>query len=121
MTVLEWCKLFGDRKGKHCYTKVMPNPDSFRADMLAHLGIDGVMFDAYVVEMRTVRDTFIAHLDDELDFHVPVLDIAKASTEFLYDRVLVQAAGTNTFHDAPPAASDFFDEWFLVGQANYAA
>ena len=38
--------------------------------------------------MRTLRDKFIAHLDDDEIMNIPTLDLAKASVEF-YHRYVV--------------------------------
>lgn len=120
-TVLEWCKLFADSKSKYHYAKVIHVPAQFKADLLANLGVMPAQFDAFVTEVRTLRDKFIAHLDDLPDMQIPTFDIAKGSAIFLYERLLAQAADTDTFHDAPASASDFYDETLAIGRAAYAA
>jgi len=37
--VLEWCKLFADRKGEHCWSLIATDPTAFELALLAHLGM----------------------------------------------------------------------------------
>ena len=39
IVVIEWCKLLGDRKGKHFWANVVGDPSRFEAAMLSHLGM----------------------------------------------------------------------------------
>lgn len=70
---MEWCKLFGDRKGSHCWAKVVTDSSRFKAELLRHLGINTDGFADYVSEMRMYRDKFLAHLDDLHVMDVPFL------------------------------------------------
>ena len=119
VTILEWCKLFGDARGKHYYSMTVAGPTQFKREMLAHLAATEVAFADYVDQMRTYRDKCVAHLDDLNTFHVPDLTIAKSSTIFLYQRLLAQEAGNDTFHDAPKSATDHFNLFFSQGRAEY--
>ena len=80
--VLEWCKLFGDKKAKHCWSKIVDDQKKYEAALLTDLGMDRAQFAAYVDEMREYRDKFIAHLDEEATMHIPSLDATKASLAF---------------------------------------
>lgn len=53
IAVLEWCKLFGDKKRKYAYTKLVPAADAFLAAMLAHIDIAEDDWNEYVDAMRT--------------------------------------------------------------------
>lgn len=119
VTVLEWCKLFGDARGKHYYSKAVADLTQFKMEMLAHLAATEAAFADYVDQMRTYRDKFVAHLDDLNTFRVPDLTIAKSSTIFLYHRLLAQEAANDTFHDAPKSATDHFGLHFSQGKAEY--
>jgi len=37
MAVMEWCKLFGDQKGRHSWVKVVTDPSRFEAELLSNL------------------------------------------------------------------------------------
>src|SRR5689334_14187148 len=74
IAVLEWCKLFADRKGKgHWRRVVLDDQDAFHAALLARLQCDHVAFHEYAAPVRSCRDKFIAHLDDEHVMHIPRL------------------------------------------------
>ncbi len=83
MAVMEWCKLFGSRKDRHCWAKVVTDPSRFEAELRLHLGISGNTLSGYINEMRTYRNKFLAHLDDLLVMDIPFLDRAQAGGRFL--------------------------------------
>ena len=85
VAVLEWCKLFADRRGVHCYKNVLTNPDEFEAELLNHLEMSAADFETYCTGVRSYRDKFVAHLDDDPKAKYPHLDIAIKSTKFLYN------------------------------------
>ena len=45
MCVLEWCKLFADKQGKHGWRTIVTDPPKFEADLLSHLGLDTTTFE----------------------------------------------------------------------------
>ena len=65
--------------------------------LLSSLQICDTDFNQYVQQMRTYRDKFIAHLDDQNSMQVPKLTIARRSTIYLYDYLLAHEAEDNTF------------------------
>jgi hypothetical protein len=88
IAVLEWCKLFAEPKGAHGWRKILSDPTAFEVALLAKLGISHSDLDDYCVEMRTYRDKFVAHLDDNGNANYPTLDLAIGSTKFLYSYLL---------------------------------
>jgi hypothetical protein len=60
ITVLEWCKVLADEKGKHHWTKVVQDKAAFMTRLLATLRVDDAVWSAYVKGMRFLRDKFIA-------------------------------------------------------------
>lgn len=100
IAVLEWCKLFADRKGHHHWTKFVRldlEQRQFLTNLLDVLNINEAAWRRYLDEFRVYRDKFVAHLDTENVARIPQLEIALQSTHFLYARLLA---------DAPP---DTFD------------
>lgn len=77
-------------------------------------------FVAYIQQMKTYRDKFVAHLDDDRKMMVPNLAVAKKSATFLYKRLLDQEAGTGTFNDAPKSPTVFYDAFFIEAQQEYS-
>ena len=119
VAVLEWCKLFADPKGQHHYAKLMPKSTDFMHDLLSSLNMTAAEFDAYVKSMKTYRDKFVAHLDQERTMNIPILGFAKKSTKFLYGHLLAQEAEKDTFHNAPRSASKFYREFLAQGRQAY--
>lgn len=87
MCVLEWCKLFGDKDGKHYWANVVADPAAFKTALLKHLGVDEDEFQEYVREMRHYRDKFLAHLDSENVMNIPVLEVAMKAVRFYHAHV----------------------------------
>ena len=86
ISVLDWCKLFADREGKHHWRRVVKNPDRFEADLYTD------EFTSMIAKIKHYRDKFVAHLDQERTMLLPALDVARGAIVFLHER-LVQQAG----------------------------
>ena len=117
--VLEWCKLFVDSKGKHHFSKALEDGDQFKQELIEKLGLTEAQFDDYVENLKTYRDKFIAHLDEQNIMNIPDITIARRSTKFLYQRLLVQEAQNNTFEDAPLSAKDVYETFLSEGLTVY--
>lgn len=117
--VLEWCKIFGDSRGKHFWRKIISNPTTFFNGLLQELEISGDDLDTYINEMRDYRDKFIAHLDSDKKMNIPRLDIAKKSVSYLYDYLLSNEDEGDYFIDAQRSASRFYKNIQKEGKAIY--
>jgi hypothetical protein len=106
--VLEWCKLFGDKRGEHYWQKVVIDPAAFWPELLEHLGKSQEQFDSYVGEMRLLRDKFIAHLDSEPTMYPPHLDLAVTSATRLYDHLVTSPETSKFVTDACPSGAKFY-------------
>ena len=42
--VLEWCKLFGEKRGKHYWREIISDPDSFFQELLNETGLTETEF-----------------------------------------------------------------------------
>jgi hypothetical protein len=118
--VLEWCKLFGDKKGNHRWSRVVSDPQ-FLHKLVQRLKLTEDQFNAYAKQMREYRDWFIAHLDDERTMHLPRLRIARQSIAFLYDHLVQLEDTTNALPDARRSAAQFYAFWFRQGRQAYFA
>ena len=117
--VLEWCKLFGDLRDKHSWKRAVSDPKSFHDGLLQDLELTEAQFNAYVVEMRSYRDKYVAHLDSDERFNMPRLDIAKKSVAHLYNYLLDREDQSGYFVDAPRDGSQFYEDALKEGQAVY--
>ena len=87
MCVLDWCKLFVERNGKHSWRRIVADPDAFRTDLLKHLDLDQDAFDEEIRVFREYRDKWVAHLDTDRRGRYPRLEIAKKAVWFYYERI----------------------------------
>jgi hypothetical protein len=98
ISVLEWCKLFADRKGHHHWHRFIRTEEArreFLRELLQALSINQSEWLQYLDEFRVYRDKFVAHLDTDETGKIPHLEMALQSTYFLYEHLLAQApAGT---------------------------
>ncbi|MBI2059330.1 MAG: hypothetical protein HYT87_06105 [Nitrospirae bacterium] len=119
--VLEWCKLFGDERGKHYWRKVISHPDAFFQELLGEIGVAESKLDEHIKEMRTYRDKFVAHLDDEEVMQIPTLTITLKSVSCLYDYLLANEGEPEFFSDAIKYASTFYRRFLVEGEKAYKA
>jgi len=119
--VLEWCKLFGDERGKHYWGKVISDPENFFQGLLDKAGVAEVELNDHIQEMRTYRDTFVAHLDSEEVMHIPTLTITLQSVSYLYDYLLANEGEPSFFVDATKSASVFYSRLLKEGKEAYEA
>lgn len=117
--IIEWCKLFGDTRGKHYWGKVITEKDKFLTGLLGSLNITEDELTTYVYSVKEYRDKFVAHLDSENVAYLPMLDIAKNSTIYLYDYLLKFEDKEGCFPDAPKKGADFFERMSIEGKAIY--
>jgi hypothetical protein len=111
--VLEWCKLLGDERAQHHWTKIVSDKRKFEPELLAHLNMDAAAFQAYRHEMREYRDKFVAHLDELRVMQVPRLDNARASVEFYHAYIGDNEAQTGDLSGLPATAAQlrqYFDQ-----------
>jgi hypothetical protein len=107
MCVLEWCKLFGDKNGKHHWSSVVSDRAAFEAGLLAHLKMDATVFQLQVDAMRLYRDKFVAHLDSLHVMDIPMLDMAQASVWHLHEYLITSESGDVDLSGLPDTAPKF--------------
>jgi hypothetical protein len=117
--VLEWCKLFGLKRDEHYWKRVISDWASFFDGLMKLLGMTKDEFEAYVQEMRSYRDKFIAHLDSEKTMNIPKLLIAQQSAVYLYDYLRAHEDEGNFFTDTPATASSFYNHFLKEGELVY--
>lgn len=107
--VLEFCKLFADKKGKHHWRKVVTDQGAFEAELLAELKMTAAELAAYVETMKAYRDKFIAHLDLDEIMHIPYLNTGRKAVSYLYDHLRDHEDDDDFLPDAMQTATDFYE------------
>jgi len=74
---------------------------------------------AYVDEMRTYRDKFLAHLDDLHVMNIPFLDRAQAAVEFCHRYVVQHEAAAGDLVRLPTDLADYYRHCFDEATAIY--
>jgi len=119
--VLEWCKLFGDMKAMHHWSKCISDPKAFLPELYARTGHDKKAFETYRLEMRAYRDKFVAHLDELNEANIPDLQPALESVRYLYEYLLNVEDDADIFHDAPRTANARYQEHLREGRTAHQA
>ncbi len=117
IAVLEWCKLFADRNGKHHWKKVVQVPDELRSNLFQEIGVSEEQFLDQLRKTKKYRDKFVAHLDNDLRMHIPELDLLLASTQFLFK--VIRNEYPDYLVEAPQELQSFFDEKLTYGKTIY--
>ena len=119
MAVMEWCKLFGDRKSKHSWAKVLTDPSRFEAELLSHLGISPSELEGYVDEIRKYRDKWVAHLDDLHRTDIPSLERARAAVNFYHHYIVLHEARAPDLVGLPTDLADYYDHCLAEATSIY--
>jgi hypothetical protein len=119
--ILEWCKLFGDLRAQHHWSKSITDPDAFLRGLYNHTGLNEADFEAYRVEVREYRDKFVAHLDELNQMRIPNLQPALDSVRYLYQYLLERENDVDAFQDAPRDADARYQEHLREGRGAHRA
>jgi hypothetical protein len=90
--ILEWCKLFGDHRAQHHWSKRVSDPAAFEKALHRQLNTTTKEFEEYRVSVRLYRDKFVAHLDSDKVMHIPWLGKAQSSVWFYHAHVVKNEA-----------------------------
>jgi hypothetical protein len=112
---LEWCKLFGDSKAQHHWSKSVSDSEAFLAGLWTRTRLDIATFETYRLDVRKYRDKFVAHLDELNCIDVPSLQPGIESVSYLYDYLVTEEDDVNALHDAPRSASARYEEHLREG------
>lgn len=119
--MLEWCKLFGDLRAQHHWSKSVSDPDAFLSGLYKQTGLEEATFEAFRLEVRTYRDKFVAHLDELNEMKIPRLQPALDSVRYLYGYLIEHEDDVNAFHDAPQSANSRYQEHLREGREAHQA
>ena len=118
--MLEWCKLFGDLKAQHHWSKCVADAATFLKGLYEHTGLEETEFESFRLEVRSYRDKFVAHLDELNEMQIPRLQPALDSVRYLYGYLLQHEDNVNAFYDAPQSAYLRYQEHLREGREAHA-
>jgi hypothetical protein len=99
--VLDWCKLFAEKSGKHCWINVVNDAEDFQTALLKHLGVTAEEWQRQIDVMRRYRDKFLAHLDSDHVMNIPRLDLARDAVWFYHSWVVAKEAKAGDIKGLP--------------------
>ncbi len=112
VAVLEWSKLFVDREASHHWRRFVQGTEArtaFRTRLLAAIGLDLPAWEQYHADVKTYRDRFIAHLDDDEVMIPPRLRVALDSTVFFYEHLVSNAPAGASAGRLPHDSRAYYD------------
>lgn len=118
ISVLEWCKLFGDKRDPHFWKSIVDSGSTFEDELYSLVGSQG-FWDAYVLKMREYRDKFVAHLDNEFTAHIPSMDDALAVSRHYYEWVAVEATLSGAIGGLPSDLEEFYQRHYKEAEKQY--
>jgi len=107
VSVLDWCKLFGDPKSQQGWHSVVSDKAKFQAELLRKIGLTEQEFENFRLKMREYRDKFVAHLDSDLTAFIPLLDVAKNSVDFFFEYLIDNEIAAADLSGLPDSAEKF--------------
>lgn len=108
--ILEWCKLFAEPRGRHCWRRAVSDASEFETGLLNSMACTEEEFANFVEQVRTYRDRFVAHLDDDEKMRFPKLDLVLQSTIYLYRHVVAHEFDVLP-DDVPPSLNKLVASW----------
>ncbi len=106
--VLEWCKLFAEKKGKHSWHRIVDDPDEFKSRLLEDLKITKEIWESKICELRAYRDAFVAHLDSEETMNIPGMDLPFEMITYYFNYILGYENELNIFRGIPTNLNDYY-------------
>ena len=113
VAVLEWSKLFVDWEAKHHWRRLVQGTEArtaFRTELLAAIELDATDWERYCAGVKTYRDRFVAHLDDDDTMYPPNLSIALNSTVFFYQHLVIHRPAGAIFGRLPHDLRVYYDD-----------
>ena len=113
IAVLEWCKLFAERDGKHHWSKVFKNRQEWSQLFLAHMNLSSKQFHKELSKIKKYRDRYVAHLDDPIPTNYPLTEIMLTSASYLYDALRYDPTTKNYLIGVYDSSAQFYERKFI--------
>jgi hypothetical protein len=119
VAVLEWCKLFAERNGKHHWKRVIRDHPTFIEDLCDSLDLTAKGFHDYAAGVQRYRNKFVAHLDEERVMNIPTLRVARKSVAYLFDALRRDADAQQAIPDARQSSKEFYSLMYRHAYEQY--
>lgn len=117
--VLEWCKVYGDERAKHHWSKCVSDSAKFAEGLWRITGKTEEEFEQYRIVVRAYRDKFVAHLDELNQMQIPDLQPALESIRYLYQHLVEGEDDVDAFVDLPLNANRYYQAHLTAGKAGH--
>ena len=105
------------KPGEHRWDNVVSDKARFETELFQY--IDQAQFQSFRDAMRTDRDKFIAHLDDENIENVPHMHLVKEAIHFYYRYVVANEATSGDLWDLPADLNDYYSACYAEAESMY--
>lgn len=103
--VLDWCKLFGNRRQEdHHWRNVVSDPSAFERALLGELGMTADEYEHLVKKMLDYRNNFLAHLGKALIMTPPELTPAHKAVVIYHRQIFEHEGKSNELVRLPNVA-----------------
>lgn len=111
--LLHWCHLFGNEDlNQHHWRRHFDKSlhESFRKGLLEEISIDENEYAEYLIQMKKIRNKWIAHVDDIKKDYLPHLDTAIEGVIYYYKFIRKNDGGCNAFQGIPDNLDDLYQQ-----------
>jgi hypothetical protein len=119
IAVLEWCKLFMDKKGTTHWSYLIIKKSLFRTKLRSFLNVSEGEFKKKSIQILGYRNKFIAHLDEEKIMILPKLKFLFDSTSFLYDYIKNDPSFSKYIHSMPKSSLSQYKSAYRMAAKEY--
>ena len=103
----------------HRWDNVVADKVRFKAELYQH--IDKTRFQTLIGAMRTPRNKFIAHLDDQNKEYTPHMDLAKDAVQFYHSYIARNEAEPNDLIGLPTDLNNYYSACYREAENIYAS
>ena len=85
IAVLEWCKLFAEKNGKHHWSCTFKDKTEWKKKLFASMDMSQSKFKEELKLVSDYRNKFVAHSDDPVAMNYPYTNFMLKSASYLHD------------------------------------
>lgn len=97
----------------------MDDPSKFKQEMFHELNIKQTDLDGIWGSIKSLRDKFVAHLDDEEIMNIPQFDLALSLVIFFHKKAVKSLVNEKSLVGLPPDLKAFYDACYAEAEKKY--